>query len=83
VVATDVGGVRDAVGEAALLIGPADASAAVAAVQRVADEPEFRAQLIAAGLASAARHTLQAESARVVQFIERPSAGGPIRRPPG
>jgi glycosyltransferase involved in cell wall biosynthesis len=83
VVATDVGGVRDAVGDGALLIGPADAPAAVAAVARVADEPELRARLIEAGLASAERHTLQAESARVVQFIERPSAGGPIRRPPG
>ena len=58
VVATDVGGVRDAVQDAALLIGPADAAAAVAAVRRVAGEPELRAGLIEAGLASAELHTL-------------------------
>ncbi|MEA2146722.1 MAG: hypothetical protein QOG59_2309, partial [Solirubrobacteraceae bacterium] len=65
VVATDVGGVRDAVQDAALLIGPADAAAAAAAVRRVAGEPELRAGLIEAGLASAELHTLAAESARV------------------
>ena len=82
VVATDVGGVRDAVADAALLIGPADAAAAAAAVRRVAAEPELRAGLIEAGLASAELHTLEAESARVVEFIARPSAGEPTRRPP-
>jgi glycosyltransferase involved in cell wall biosynthesis len=83
VVATDVGGVRDAVADAALLIGPEDAPGAVAALARVADEPELRARLIEAGLQSAERHTLQAESARVVEFIARPNDGEPTRRPPG
>jgi glycosyltransferase involved in cell wall biosynthesis len=69
--------------DAALLIGPADAAAAASAVRRLADEPELRAQLIEAGLNSAERHTLQAESARVVEFIARPSAGAPTRTRPG
>ena len=74
VVATDVGGVRDAVSGAALLIGPADPQAAVEAVRRVAEDHALRGELIEAGLQRAQRHTLQAESARVVEFIQ---AAGP------
>ncbi len=49
VVATDVGGVRDAVGDAALLIPAGDAEAAADAVRNVVDDPELRERLRAAG----------------------------------
>lgn len=70
VIATAVGGVAEAAGDAALLIPPDDAPAAVAALERIAGDPELRGTLIAAGLARAGQLTLEAELARVVPFIE-------------
>ncbi|MBA2347133.1 MAG: glycosyltransferase family 4 protein [Solirubrobacterales bacterium] len=51
VVATDVGGTREATpdGEAALLVPPRDPAALAAALQRVLDDPGLRARLAAAG----------------------------------
>lgn len=72
VVATDVGGIRAAVGDATELIPPGDADAAVAALERLADDPARRARLVEAGLAHARAHTIEAETARVAAFI----AGG-------
>lgn len=69
VVATDVGGIRAAVGEATELIPAGDAEAAVAALERVVGDPARRAALVAAGLAQARDHTLEAETARVAAFI--------------
>jgi glycosyltransferase involved in cell wall biosynthesis len=69
-VATDVGGVRAAAGDAALLVGPGDPDAATAALARVADEPQLRARLTAAALSRAREHTRGAESRRVVDFLE-------------
>jgi glycosyltransferase involved in cell wall biosynthesis len=69
VVATDVGGVRAAAGDAALLVPPRDAAAAAAALGRVAAEPALRARLVAAGLERARAHTLEAESRRVAAFV--------------
>jgi glycosyltransferase involved in cell wall biosynthesis len=69
VVATAVGGVPAAAGNAALLIGADDAEAAVAALQRIADEPELRQALITAGLAAARDQTLEREAVRVAGFI--------------
>lgn len=74
VVATAVGGVAEAAGEAALLIPPRDATAAVAALSRIADEPDVRGDLIESGLALARRRTLDAETARVAAFIREPTA---------
>jgi glycosyltransferase involved in cell wall biosynthesis len=71
VVATDVGGVARAVGDAALLVAPGDAGAAVAAVQRLAGDADLRAQLVRAGLDCVAAHTLEAETARLAAFLER------------
>jgi glycosyltransferase involved in cell wall biosynthesis len=68
-VATDVGGVREAAGDAALLIPPADAGAAAAALRQVADDPALRDALIDAGLARAREHTRAAESRRLLDFI--------------
>jgi glycosyltransferase involved in cell wall biosynthesis len=71
VVATDVGGIRGAVGDAALLVPPGDAAAAAAAVRRVRTDATLRAHLIRAGLAFAASHTLESEVAGLAEFIGR------------
>jgi glycosyltransferase involved in cell wall biosynthesis len=76
-VATDVGGVRAAAGDAALLIPPGDAGAAVAALREVAGDPARRDALIDAGLARAAEHTRAAESRRLLDFI----ADAPVDAP--
>ena len=71
VVATDVGGVRAAVGggESALLVPADDAEAAAAALSRFADEPQLRRRLVEAGLANAARETREAQLDRIAAFI--------------
>jgi glycosyltransferase involved in cell wall biosynthesis len=69
VVATDVGGVAPAAGEAALLIPPGDAHAAAAALERVAADPELRARLIEAGVERVRGRTLEAECRRVAAFL--------------
>jgi glycosyltransferase involved in cell wall biosynthesis len=69
VVATAVGGVPEALGDGGLLIPPGDAGAAVAAVSRLAADPELRQRLVRSGFAEARAHTLEAESARVAEFI--------------
>jgi glycosyltransferase involved in cell wall biosynthesis len=68
-VATAVGGVPQAAAGAALQIPPGDAAAAAAAVRRVVDEPELRAQLVGAALRKARAQTLERESSRVARFI--------------
>ncbi|MGZ6613205.1 MAG: glycosyltransferase [Solirubrobacteraceae bacterium] len=77
VVATAVGGVAEAAGDAALLIPPRDASAAAQALSQIAGGPELRTALIDRGLALARRHTLDSESARVAAFIASPNGAGP------
>ncbi len=69
VVATDVGGVAQAAGEAALLIPPGDPEAAVTALRRVVDDADGRAELIARGLEVARRHTGAAERRRIASFL--------------
>lgn len=70
VVATDVGGVREAAGDGALMIAPGDAEAAVRAVERVHHDAELRRRLVRAGAARVGEHTLEAEARRLVAFIE-------------
>jgi glycosyltransferase involved in cell wall biosynthesis len=77
VVATAVGGVAEAAGEAALLIPPRDASAAATALDRIATGPELRTELIDRGLELAGRHTLESETARVAAFIAAPNGAAP------
>lgn len=67
-VATAVGGVR-ALGDCSLLVGPDDAPAAAAAVQRLADDAALRRRLIAAGLRRVRERTLEAEAAAVARFL--------------
>lgn len=69
VVATAVGGVREAVGEAALLIPAGDPKAAADALARVASDDSLRERLVQAGLEQARRHTIEAECRRVADFI--------------
>jgi glycosyltransferase involved in cell wall biosynthesis len=76
IVATAVGGVAEAAGDAALLIPPSDPVAATAAVLRVAREPDLRRDLIAAGLRKARAQTLERELTRVSEFIKRAGPGG-------
>lgn len=71
VVATDVGGVARAAQTAALLIPPGDALAAASALRRVASEPALRQQLIREGLERVREHTLEAETQRLVAFLQR------------
>ena len=70
VVATDVGGIGAAVGEAALLIPPGERDAAVAALRRLAAEPELRERLMAAGTDYAHAHSTEAEIGRLVSFMD-------------
>jgi glycosyltransferase involved in cell wall biosynthesis len=69
VVATDVGGIREAVGDAALLVGPGDVAAAADALDRIGRDPELRERLVSRGLELANAHTIERESARTAEFI--------------
>jgi glycosyltransferase involved in cell wall biosynthesis len=69
VVATAVGGVPAAAGDAALLVEPGDAHQPVAALARVAAEPDLRRRLTDAGAQRVASRTLEAEASRVACFL--------------
>jgi glycosyltransferase involved in cell wall biosynthesis len=69
VVATAVGGVAEAVGEAGLLVPPGDSEAAASALARVAADDSLRQRLVRAGLEEARRHTIEAECRRVAEFV--------------
>lgn len=71
VVATDVGGVSEALdgGRAGLVVPPADRDALVEAVLRVADHGDLRSRLVEHGLERARDRTLEAQAARVAAFL--------------
>lgn len=71
VVATDVGGVSEALdgGRAGLLVPPADRAALVEAVLRITDDDGLRRQLVEHGLERARDRTLEAQAARVAAFL--------------
>ena len=77
VVATAVGGVPEAAGDAALLIPPGDPDAAAAALGRIAADPELRRELVAKGIERVRGRTLEAESARVARFLADPDGSVP------
>jgi glycosyltransferase involved in cell wall biosynthesis len=77
VVATAVGGVPEAAGDAALLIPPGDADAAASALARLAAEPELRRDLVNRGIERVRGRTLEAESARVARFLADPDGSVP------
>ena len=64
-----MGGVAEAVGEAALLIPPGDPAAAAAALDRIATEDGLAARLAERGAERVRTRTLEAESARVATFL--------------
>jgi glycosyltransferase involved in cell wall biosynthesis len=71
IVATDVGGVRDALGggSAGVLVPPRDPHAAAQACAQVSEDAELRRRLIAAGLAHAASGTMDAQLDRLAEFF--------------
>jgi glycosyltransferase involved in cell wall biosynthesis len=73
---TDVGGIREAVGSAAILIDPGDAHGAAAALKRLADDSVARSEAVEAGLAYIREHTLEAELDRLVRFLSALTDGG-------
>jgi glycosyltransferase involved in cell wall biosynthesis len=77
IVATDVGGVRDALddGRAGLLVPPDDLDALVDAIRRISDDRTLRDGLVEHGLELASGLTLEAQAERVVLFIQRDTAG--------
>lgn len=79
VVATAVGGVASAVGDAALLVGPDDAQAAAQALRRLAGDPELRRSLVQRGLRRVREHTIEAETRRLVDFLADPGGAGSAR----
>src|SRR4051812_25610095 len=69
VVATDVGSVAEAGGEAVLLVPPEDAEAPAQRLRELAADPALRDALVAAGLERVRTHSLEAELARAARFI--------------
>ena len=70
VVATDVGGIGDAVGPAAILIPPGDVGAAISALEDLRRDAGLRAAVTDAGGEYARLHTLEREVERVAEFIQ-------------
>ena len=77
VVATDVGGVRDALagGSVALLVPPDDVDALVSAVERITDDAVLRQLNVTRGLELARSMTLEAEAERLVRFLAEGTGG--------
>ena len=69
VVATDVGGVATAVGEAARLVPADDAGAAASELRAIAADRALREGLVRAGHDYAAARTATAEIKRVAEFL--------------
>ena len=71
-IATDVGGIRAALGdeEVALLVPANDRQALTTAMRRILDQADLRTTLVLRGLELARSLTLEAEAARVVEFIQ-------------
>jgi glycosyltransferase involved in cell wall biosynthesis len=72
VVATDVGGIAGFAGTAVRLVPPGDVAAIASAADEIATDPGERGRLVAAGLETVRRHTLEREAARVAAFIAEP-----------
>ena len=70
VVATDVGGIGAAVGDAVALIPPGDAAAGADALAMLGTDAAERDRLIAAGNALVRAATIQVEVERVAAFVE-------------
>jgi glycosyltransferase involved in cell wall biosynthesis len=83
VVATAVGGVAEAVVGRALLVPPGDAERAASQLQLLARDRSLRERLTQAGADHVRRHTVEAESRRVAEFLSSSSGaanGARVRR---
>lgn len=69
VVSTDVGGVAEAVGDAAAFVEPGDTHAMAETIRRLSGDASARASLIAAGHSYISEHTIDAEIDRVAELI--------------
>jgi glycosyltransferase involved in cell wall biosynthesis len=69
VVATDVGSVAEAGGDAVLLVPPEDPEAPARRLRELADDARLREALVAAGLERVRAHTLEAELERTARFL--------------
>jgi glycosyltransferase involved in cell wall biosynthesis len=69
VVATAVGGVPRAAAGCALLVPPGDARATANGLLSLARDPSWRERLTQSGAARVRRHTIEAESRRVAEFL--------------
>jgi glycosyltransferase involved in cell wall biosynthesis len=73
IVATDVGGVSEllSAGRAGLLVPANDVDALVGALEKVANEPALREELVRCGLERVQELTLEAQADRVAAFLTR------------
>jgi glycosyltransferase involved in cell wall biosynthesis len=69
VVATDVGGIREAVGDAAILVPPGVPEGIAEGLALIGRDPEVREELVERGRVVVRAHTLESESARAAEFI--------------
>lgn len=79
-VATDVGGIRRAAGEAVILVPPGDPARAAGAVRELVTDRALRDALLERELAWAVRHTTEAEVKRLIDFFSECLSGA---RSPG
>ena len=84
VVATAVGGVAHAAGDCALLVPPGDAPAAAYELARIAHDRSLRSRLAGVAVDHARRHTVEAETQRVADFLRSATGAhpGPDRQQP-
>jgi glycosyltransferase involved in cell wall biosynthesis len=69
IVATDVGGVGAALGDAVRLVASEDVEGAARALRSLAEDRDSRERMVARGLEYARKHTLDTEVDRVVAFF--------------
>jgi glycosyltransferase involved in cell wall biosynthesis len=79
VVATDVGGIREAVDTAAVLVPAGDATEASNALRRLASDSKPRERLIDAAIDHARLHTIDREVDRLATFLTDPGGDAPGR----
>jgi glycosyltransferase involved in cell wall biosynthesis len=78
IVATDVGGVSELLdgGLAGLLVAPNDLDGLVEAVERIANDPALRHEIVSHGLRRVRELTLEAQAEQVASFIAGAVSGG-------
>jgi glycosyltransferase involved in cell wall biosynthesis len=71
IVATDVGGVSNALdqGRAGMLVPPSDVEALVGSIERISEDDALRERMVMHGLDVARRLTIESQAAQVARFI--------------